>query len=46
MAIANINELKVGDNVCYVPAHGERHKYQEYTSALTNLRDLEMGWRD
>ena len=71
MAIANINELKVGDSVCYVPAHGEPengvvkeisehtklavrvvyhcngewHRYQEYTAALTNLRDLEIGWR-
>lgn len=25
--------------------NGEWHNYKEYTSALTNLRDLEIGWR-
>jgi hypothetical protein len=70
MPIENISLLKVGDNVCYVPAHGkpengvvkeipehtkdsvrvvyncngEWHNYKDYTSALTNLRDLEIGW--
>jgi len=24
---------------------GEWHRYEEFTSALTNLRDLKKGWR-
>jgi hypothetical protein len=26
--------------------NGEWSNYQNYTSALTSLRDLEIGWRD
>ena len=25
--------------------NGEWHDYQDYTAAMTNLRDLEIGWR-
>lgn len=25
--------------------NGEWHRYKEYTGALTNLRDLYIGWR-
>jgi hypothetical protein len=25
--------------------NGEWHRYQDYTSAKTNLRDLKLGWR-
>ncbi len=25
--------------------NGEWHRYQEYTSAMTSLRDLEIGWK-
>ena len=71
MAIENNKGLKVGDKVCYVPAHGnpenglikeipehtndavgvvyncngEWHNYKDYTAAMTNLIDLEIGWR-
>lgn len=36
------------EDACWVVYNcgGEWDRYREYTSAKTNLRDLQLGWRD
>ena len=70
----DISKIKVGDKVCYQPAHyeterwengmikeipehtdtalrvvyncnGDWKEFKNYTSALTNLKDLKLGWK-
>lgn len=74
MSKIDISKLKIGQKVCYQPAHyeedewengmvkeipdhtnnsvrvvyncaGEWDKFMDYTSALTNLSDLKLGWK-